>query len=1499
MIRKFLLSLSAVTLLSWPATSGTSRPLAVKAHRDAPAASGVSHNPKHVAARTGNEFKSAEIKSLYRQPGQITSSHRFSIPTVNRAQASQAAGSSAPVRGAVLYSTNWNNIASYGLYEFPTDKTPGLATPIVLGEDWNANAGSVYAGRKYMAINKIEYYGESIVSGYVYNTETWQRENIIYLDQSFQALDMTYDPTTGNIYGAFIDSYRQSYTFGSFDIETGTYTLIRDLGRGTDSRWSAVACDAGGQLYAVSNTGSLMKVDKHSGDTQPVGQTGLNNRYLTSGAIDPQTGVFYYVVCNDNINDLYAIDTATAGVTRLYTLPGYEQVVGMYVDAPLAPDGALSEVTGLKLNFTDDSLTGTVSFKLPTTTFNGETSLGQAEWIIRVNGAEVATGTAACGTTVTETITVAGPGAYTVSVIARNDAGDSPVAKTDKWIGKDVPAAVTNLRLNYADGQFHLTWNHATAAHNAYFDPERVTYTVTRLPEGTVVASGISDNSFTEPIAMPESQVEFQYSVVADFEGMKSAVALSNVYPLGVIKPPYSETFDTADSLLPFTIIDANGDGAGWDWFSGQARMSFGRNSVDDWLILPVMKLKADNAYTIRFSARCYNPSYPERVALYAGTSPTPEAMTSAIIKPTVLNQLEAMQLSGIFVPESDGEYYFGIHGCSDPYQYYIYIDDLSVSAPVTAATPDRVGNLKAVAAPAGQLSATLTFTAPATDVAGRPLSSLDKVEIIRDGKVLETLACTPGEEVTYTDNSVGNGDHVYTAVAYSNSVKGLESSVSIFTGNDAPMPVRNFTLKAGNGNGDVVLTWDAVTADVRGTAIAPGKVTYTVTRFIGQSEKVIKTGMTECTLSDMPVDDDEDQMFVQYAIQPSLSGLTGEYSITEMYPVGMPYELPMTENFAGNGVGHIWAVGKSAEISTALWEIFHESEVELPSADGDGYYIGFTSGYSNDDAVFYSGKISIPSGAKDPRLTFYCYGIDDSENSFDIMVDSGSGFVSEFHFTAGGFEGWKRYSIDLAKYAGKIIRIAFNGVCGNYDITPFDDIRIAETPDHNLRVKAVSAPETARPNEKFMITATVENIGAKKASGYQAVLYRGAEAIATVEGPETASDATTPLTFTDTMSAAADGSQEYRVEIVYGADSDKSDNISATVAVAVEHYPYPAPTALAATESEKGVELSWRGPDFDNLPYVTETESFESYANLAYKGVGEWTLVDADGIPAGGINGMELEGIDGTAVPFFVMDGSEYDDSFGARTGSRSMCSMWVYGENVFQSDDWMISPELIGEAQTISFFARCYDPSYPETVEVLYSSTGKETDDFTSLSIHKVGEAVWKEIRAELPDGARYFAIRCVSNDCFMLFVDDVTFIPATAERMQLSLTGYNVYRNGVKITDTPLSAESFTDASPDEGLNTYVVTVVYGQGESAPSDAVSIGESGIKGITAGNVAITAGVNEIIVTGACGEPVKVTTPDGKLLASVTGSETTRIPAESGVYIVSAGRHVAKVQVR
>jgi len=69
-----------------------------------------------------------------------------------------------------------------------------------------------------------------------------------------------------------------------------------------------------------------------------------------------------------------------------------------------------------------------------------------------------------------------------------------------------------------------------------------------------------------------------------------------------------------------------------------------------------------------------------------------------------------------------------------------------------------------------GLLEADLSFKAPSVDFAGRAITKIDKIEILRGDNVIPIATIespTPGSEIKWHDNAANYGKNTYSVVAY------------------------------------------------------------------------------------------------------------------------------------------------------------------------------------------------------------------------------------------------------------------------------------------------------------------------------------------------------------------------------------------------------------------------------------------------------------------------------------------------------------------------------------------------------------------------------------------------------------------------------------------------------------------------------------------------------------------------------------------------------------
>lgn len=206
---------------------------------------------------------------------------------------------------------------------------------------------------------------------------------------------------------------------------------------------------------------------------------------------------------------------------------------------------------------------------------------------------------------------------------------------------------------------------------------------------------------------------------------------------------PYSNSLSTADEAATFGILDTNGDGATW-YFNAQNGVvyTYGSNDADDWFVSPAIKLEAGKTYRFAIDARARNAAYPEKMEVKMASEAKASALAAgtSIIPESVIAQAELFTLENNEVKVAEtGYYHFGIHVISEADMWTLYIANFLVEVGPEATAPAAVSDL-AVAQTEGKLEAVVSFKAPTKTVAGENLTDLTKIDVLRDGKVINSI---------------------------------------------------------------------------------------------------------------------------------------------------------------------------------------------------------------------------------------------------------------------------------------------------------------------------------------------------------------------------------------------------------------------------------------------------------------------------------------------------------------------------------------------------------------------------------------------------------------------------------------------------------------------------------------------------------------------------------------------------------------------------------------
>lgn len=952
---------------------------------------------------------------------------------------------------------------------------------------------------------------------------------------------------------------------------------------------------------------------------------------------------------------------------------------------------------------------------------------------------------------------------------------------------------------------------------------------------------------------------------------------------------PYVNSFDTTAEQGEAAIYDANADGKTWtfnapsngDNTTTAVRYTYNSSKdADDYVVFPGLALEAGKSYKVSVDARANGTIYPEKIEVVTGTEATVPGLSTVVIPETVLSTATYQTLTVDFTPEVAGTYYFALHATSEKDMFYLFADNFSVKEN-NPNTPNAATAFTAEAGAEGALTAKLTFTLPSTTVGGATIDDYVEYEIARDGEVVIQGAAQAGSTKSKTDDKAHNGINNYTLVVKYNNLTSDPIATSVFVGEDELTDVVN--LEAVDHNTTVGLTWDAPTEGKNGGYINPANITYNVYPVeiyelmpgweipMVDTENPYMTGLTE-TSAEVDYDTNVgDQAYNYLAV--TAENPAGETSgALAAILTGAPYELPFHEGLTGQALHYWWGTACDDDNYDADGGLYFST---TESSDGDDVSFAFvaqTAGWID----MYSGKIAL-DGAENPGLSFDYKA--EGPVKVDVLVTTPEGETTVETINATASDEYQTVKVSLKDFVAQPwVKFTIRGTFEEATNLYVDNVNVMDVIADNLSIK-ISAPSKVVAGKSVTVKAIVKNEGENDAEGYEVKFYVNDNEAPTplFETPALGFLETADFEFElETSVFDTTGDVVVKAEVVYAADLKDADNADETVVEVVEPTATPV-SSVTAEETEDGVLVSWT---VDEATSQEVTEDFESYDSFAYDSFGDWTAVSVDGQTTGGF--FQNYEYPGQGEPFGWMVFSpeevfeglvEANPTMAPHSGDKYAMAPYGYiGETFYDNDKWLFSPALAGVAQTISFYAGAIDAEYPSTIEILYSTTDKSINSFTSVKtvvLECNDNDGWVEVTADLPEGAKYFAIRDISDadHAFMTRVDDITYTAGTA-----TATGYNIYVDGNLVATVDGDASSYTyDEDLTDGTHEFSVTAVYGDNESLPVTAT--------------LDVTTGIININTNAA---DVEIYSVDG---IRMTGMKNLK----AGVYVVNGQKVVIK----
>ena len=1354
--------------------------------------------------------------------------------------------------GDVVYDNTWEQgKPQYGIYKFFAGSSMALE-PLGMTKDIVPNGGGAIVGDKMYIVQYEVGSGFIFVEVRTFDTETWQEigDPITTTDGVNMIASETAVAKDGTIYGCFYSEDAQSMELGIADYANRTRSTIGTL----NNFYIALGITSDNVLYGVADDGNLYKIDAATAKETKIGSTGItvmnsDEQYsMQAGEIDQKDNKFYWAsVDYRGTSKLYTVNLSTAALELVGEFTNDNTVTMLTLPEALA-ETAPAAATALATEFLNGSLSGKVSFKLPTKNVGGGNLSGSVSYSIAVGNTVLKSGSASAGTMVTENVTFDTDGIKRINVTTSNADGKGEVAKITKYVGFDTPKMADGLKFTMSDaGDVSLSWNAVTEGVNDGYIGN-VKYDVVRYPDMKTVAKGITATSCTDKLTSG-TLTAYSYGIKAYNEKMTGEEARTDYKIFGEsIEPPYLEPFNTEAALQNFTIIDNNNDDSKWGFSKlgenqGVASYKYSAdNNADDWLITPPIKVEKGKVYTIKFKARSYLPSYAERLEVKCGSDCSVAGMTTEVLPATTLPG-DYQEFEKEITADKDGNLYIGFHAVSEKNMYLLYLDDISVSAGKRVTVPAAAGDFTVAPGAKGAKSATISFTTPSKTINGKNLTGNVTLKIKRGEEVIKEIKdVAPGSKQTYVDNDAANGLNEYSVTSFNADGEGnTTETVTVYVGVDKPdFPA----MTSVDQTTSIKVSWVDKETGKNGGYVDTEHTAhkfYTVEQdYDGSLSAVFEADVPAGTnfYEKACVTNEGEQTLARFGVSAINDAGESAVGLAPAIIVGKPYNTPFFESAPDGTLGHsMW--------TTSEKDFSYLGLLRNVSSDDDNGCFAFESEEDDGYGILGTGKINL-SGATNPMLIFSHRGNEGTNAKFAISVKKPDGTVDELKtIDVANDKGlWVREYVSLnPEYANlPYIILQFKGTGNKKEMFYMDEIYVRDVYEYDLSVNDVTAPAKVKKGETAKVDVTVTNFGSDNATDYTVKLYAGDKLIdSKEEKADLAPFASKKYTFDYTSSVMDQGEAiELKAEVEYETDLNLENNTkSVSLTFDVSNKPRPE-VVNADYVGKNSVRVSWSAVAESAI--MTE-DGFEECESWAKDSFGGWTGVVGTSTPAEAVTGGIFEKISyptqGENFAFTVVDplnnwltqGVLYNNpDLAPHAGDKYVASFYKGNPttgNLCDADNWLISPSLSGRKQIVTFWVSnltSENESFAETFDVLYSTGSTDINDFVKIgNTHTANSGSWEQVTVDIPEGAKRFAIHQTTSSAqnFMFMIDDVNFEAGSG-----TVTGYNVYRDGKLLKSVKGDELTFTDNTVEpEKTYVYAVSALFADGESEATLAPAI--------------------------------------------------------------------------
>lgn len=1432
------------------------------------------------------------------------------------------------------------------------DNQTGDVTPVWNGSEYGATmdydlqSGAVCDGILYVPAIESTLAGDDIV---------WRRVDLttgetlppisFHGDWHAYAHSMAYDPASGLFHLLSLDYTDRSYgNYATVDPADNWRLDYKGPFEGMLSAGVIAYNPADACIWVFDDEGIAYRMaDTAACELEEVGQIDpgyqlIYHKRTTAAVYSPLDRSFVFFYCDNaaQTSHLMYVDAETFDVNQGPALSPHTPYFGyLHCPDPYADSSAPAQPEAPRFDFAGPSLSGRASVTCPYETYGGFPLQGEVRVCVEIDGSEVYSALSSPGATSAFDLTLA-EGTHTYSVTASQGDLLSPPRTGTVYAGNDIPVAPAGLTLTGNE----LSWQAVggEGAHGGYVDTSALSYDVT-IDGVKQNATPICATSFTIDPTRPLGRVEI--AVTATACGHTSdASRISEIIGEGLTLPWSMRPTDEESAL--FTICNTAGDESqfefGYDYDRGanifELWMLDG-DQADDWVFVPASRFD-DPESLYRFSVGYRSSTWlegGEDVDICIGRAPRPEAMERVLYSHRGVAVYDDTVITTPVGVAEAGDYVIGIH-CLTPEGagFGIHLFDFSLKKEeASGAVPAEAPAVEITAYPRGALRADIAVTMPTHDIRGVALDPAAAVsaEIAYAGEegYSATATALPGQTATVATDVPRCGMAEFAVTTANSNGPGLTRSYKAYVGTDVPLAPTNIRGVASEDNLTISLTWDAPgTTGRHGGYVDPDNLSYAIYTVNGVTFNQVATlHADQLSYSYTPADPKQ----VNLIIGPAAVNEAGESRYSEFVSelIGRPYPVPVTEKFDANGYAcdpifydmagdrcnTVWApLNTLSYFDTGCIQDFDRGGLAVYSLEGShtGMLVLPKITTAHSPATTFTLRWLDWQHAPEMILTGRCYGDEDYETLATFTpsrpdegewVDSPVVLPARFNDCA-----WVEFHV-LANLTGHPEEYGF-----------IDMFRVNTDITRDLKISEVAAPSSITVGEKGRVKVTVTNAGREpvtdasleiKVTDAQGGIYdQMTEYLGTVTTddpciysfeicPEQPCLGATPLTVEATV-------------ISEGDQIPANDTMQREIAVTASQLPCIGTLrADWADEVHGSARLEWETPDL----HYGGSDGFETLRPFQVtESLGMWVNLDIDrGYPFR-IEGLEWEN-NNTPIAWQAIDAEQLrlmnDERLCPHTGkmylmARTLSYDEEHGEEPTQSEDWLISPEVIGGTE-IEFWYGTIDPALTEYIELWVSASGRGREDFRFIhTFSKEGAEAWENVRYTLPDDARYFALVYRSIDSFGAMLDDISFTPARLEQWEVH--HYAIYRRVCggaeeRIGDTPDTG--YTDSGLDGSSVNYRVTTAVKDGDDwiyGPySNSATLGSSAVddlrqlEGLSGGKGCLTA-------TGHQGDVVALYDSAGKYLGSHhISSDLAVIPIDAGIYIAKCGNGYAKVIVR